>query len=124
MNIRLSTDSDTWLALQNLIRMDGYRYSLQSDTSGEYVLCLEPQLEPEGGKLTHGLIVYPGGCEIGSQIQEIYDLETSAEPIKIQDRPAAKSSTSVAASATVCRSCGCRKGPNTQAKQGCTCRCH
>lgn len=123
MNIRIATDSETWLALQNLIRMGGYRYSLQSDTTGEYVLCLEPQPEPEGGKLTHGLLIYEGGCQVGrSEIQEIYELETGQ--VKIQERPAAKSSTSVAAAATVCRSCGCKKGPNTQAKQGCTCRCH
>lgn len=34
------------------------------------------------------------------------------------EKPVAKSSTSVATGGTTCRSCGCRKGPGTKAREG------
>jgi hypothetical protein len=125
VEIRIKPDSDTWLALKHMIRECGYRYVLHEDPERFFHLELIPrQEEPEGGQLKHGFIVLPGGCQIGSVVQEVYDAEINRLTIPIQDKPAAKSSTSVAAAATTCQVCGCRKGPNTQKKKDCDCRCH
>jgi hypothetical protein len=77
MRIEINTDTQTWSYVKSALRSAGLRYLLQEQLfSPNKELFVEPRAEePEGGKLTHGMIVYPGGCLVGSEIQEVYDQE-------------------------------------------------
>jgi hypothetical protein len=81
--IEVSSDSEQWLQLKHLIRAAGYRYNLQQNLfdSNRLTLFLEQMPEPEHGKLTHGLLVYDGGCSksghfaVDSKVFEQYSKE-------------------------------------------------
>jgi hypothetical protein len=130
MVIEISTDSDVWQKVKHALRSAGYRYFLQMDLfdSNRSALFLEPIVEPEGGKLSHGFTVYPGGCENGSHSEQLpdgllnYDVFNPNPPFIIQERPAAKSSTNVL-NASVCQTCGCKLDGKSLTRP-CSCRCH
>ena len=77
MILQVSSDSESWLRIKHALREAGLKFYLQENMYGpEKTLFVEPRaVEPEGGKLTHGMIVYDGGCIVGSTVQEIYDQE-------------------------------------------------
>jgi hypothetical protein len=77
MILEISTDSETWMHVKHALREAGYKYYLQENLFGPNKTLFTERRgpEPEGGKLIHGMIVYPGGCLVGSEIQEVYDQE-------------------------------------------------
>lgn len=125
MILKISTDSQSWLYLKQALHSAGLKFIVQDDLFDPYkTLFIDKRHEdPEGGKLSHGFIVYNGGAIIDSQVQEVYEQEITT-PVEIQDKPAAKSTTSVAAASTACASCGCRIGPGQRNTKGCQCVCH
>jgi hypothetical protein len=125
MILKISTDTQSWLYLKHALHEAGLRFIVQEDLFDPYkTLFIDKRAEdPEGGRLSHGLIVYDGGAIINSQVQEVYDQEVTT-PVLLLDKPAAKSSTNVASASTVCSSCGCRIGPGQTNIRKCSCRCH
>jgi hypothetical protein len=77
MILQVSSDSESWLRIKHALREAGLKFYLQENMYGpEKTLFVEPRaVEPEGGKLTQGFIVYQGGAEISSPIQEVYEQE-------------------------------------------------
>ena len=77
MILEISTDSETWMHVKHALREAGYKFYLQENLFGpNKTLFTERRApEPEGGKLIHGMLVYSGGAEISSPIQEVYDVE-------------------------------------------------
>lgn len=78
MILQVSSDSESWLRIKHALREAGLKFYIQETLHGpEKTLFVEPRAaEPEGGKLTHGMLVYEGGCEVGSSIiQEVYEQE-------------------------------------------------
>jgi len=123
--LKISTDSQSWLYLKHALQEVGLKYNLQEDLFDPYkTLFIDKRYEdPEGGRLTHGMLVYDGGAVIDSQVQEVYEQEITM-PVVLQDKPAVKSTTSVASASTVCASCGCRLGPGQTNTKNCQCNCH
>src|SRR6267142_4160370 len=99
MVIEISSDSSEWLSVKHALREAGYKSFLQpilfDNTRAN--LFLERRSEDPEGKLVHGFIVHDGG--VRTHIQLVNDGEYAeplqAMPVVLQDRPAAKSSTSV-----------------------------
>lgn len=121
MVIEISTDSDVWLAVKSALRAAGLRYFLQEQLfSPNKTLFVEPRVEPEDGHLSHGFIVHDGGAKTHIQLTDEEALQ--AMPVVLQNKLAAKSSTSVL-NASVCQSCGCKLDGQKLAKS-CPCRCH
>jgi hypothetical protein len=75
MVIEIETDSDVWLVLKHAIREAGYSYIIQNSVEHNSLELKPRAKEPEGGQLKHGFIVYDGGCQIGSVVQEVYEQE-------------------------------------------------
>jgi len=125
MILKISTDSQSFLYLKQALQAAGLKFVIQEDMFDPYkTLFIDKRYEdPEGGELKHGMIVYRGGAIIDSQVQEIYEQEITM-PVVLQDKPAAKSTTNVAAASTVCVTCGCRLGPQQTNTKGCMCNCH
>ena len=124
MILKISTDSQSWFYLRQALQSAGLKFIIQEDAFDYKTLFIDKRYEdPEGGKLSHGLIVYDGGAKIDSKIEEVYNEEIQL-PVEIQNKPAAKSITSVASASTVCVSCGCRLGPNQTNTKNCQCVCH
>lgn len=68
MIIEINSDSEVWIKVKHALREAGYRYYFQQNLfDAKHVdMFLEQRPEPEGGELSHGLIVYPGGCQVGA----------------------------------------------------------
>ena len=77
MILQVSSDSVSWMHIKAALRAAGLKFFIQDQMFGpEKTIHVEPRgPEPEGGKLTHGMIVFDGGSNISSQIQEVYDAE-------------------------------------------------
>jgi hypothetical protein len=75
--VEINTDSTVWSAVKHALREAGYKYFLQEQLySPNKTLFVEPRaMEPEGGKLSHGLLVYQGGAIVDSHVQEVYSEE-------------------------------------------------
>jgi hypothetical protein len=78
MTLEISTDSESWLHVKHALREAGLKYYLQEQMfTPNKSLFVEPRApEPEGGKLSHGLIVYEGGSAINSAVAEAYEKQT------------------------------------------------
>jgi hypothetical protein len=79
MILEISTDSETWLKVKHALREAGLRYYLQENLfSPNKSLFVEPRgPEPEGGRLSHGLVVFDGGAIIDSHVEEVREQEIS-----------------------------------------------
>jgi hypothetical protein len=83
--IEIPSDGKVWLQVKHALRSAGLRYYLQEQLfSTNKTLFIEELPEPENGKLTRGMVVYEGGCEVGrikmdSAIFETYAKEIASE---------------------------------------------
>ncbi len=78
MVIEITTDSEAWLQVRHVLREAGYKVFLQPvlfDTNRANLFLERRADEPEGGELRHGFLIYDGGAQIGSRIQEVYEQE-------------------------------------------------
>jgi hypothetical protein len=123
--IEINTDSEVWIQTKHALREAGYKSFLQPNLfdNTRANLFLERRAEDPEGKMSHGFIVFDGGCQVGSTS------ERAVDPYVIEEKPAAKSSTSVL-NATVCQLCGHKmdgksaaEGSQSFAKDGTTCKC-
>ena len=130
--IEVSSDSEVWMKLKHAIRATGQRYWFQNNLfdANRVTLFLEEVAEPEEGRLVNGMIVYDGGVgkssgfSMDSKVFEVYQNEISEQPYFIQEKPAVKSTTNVAAASTACATCGCRLGRGQVNTKNCQCKCH
>lgn len=123
-HIEIPLGSEVWLKVVHALREAGYKSFFQTNLFDptRLSLFLEPRSEPQDGRLTHGLILFPGGCQAGSHSEREIEFLETAETFTMQDKPVSKSSTNVL-NASVCQSCGC-KLDGQPLKKVCACRCH
>lgn len=79
MILKISTDSQSWLYLKHALHEAGLKFIVQEDLFDPYkTLFIDKRTEdPEGGRLSHGLVVFDGGAIIDSHVEEVREQEIS-----------------------------------------------